>query len=96
MVAVKTIGEDAVLSHAAGLVAADLDQKKVMMSIESGKYYGLDEIGTRIWELLEKKPAFCELVQELLKEYDVDEAACRRDLLSFLNKLYDQGLITIV
>lgn len=96
MDAAKTIGEDAVLSHAAGLVAADLDQKKVMMSIESGKYYGLDEIGTRIWELLEKKPAFCELVQELLKEYDVDEAACRRDLLSFLNKLYDQGLITIV
>ncbi|MFX4263226.1 lasso peptide biosynthesis PqqD family chaperone [Pelotomaculum propionicicum] len=90
------IGEDSVVTHAAGLVAADLDHKKVMMSIESGKYYGLDSIGSRIWELIGKQHTVRELVLELVKEYDVDEVTCRRDLLAFLNKLNDQGLIDIV
>jgi hypothetical protein len=96
MDALKDIRDDAVVSHAAGMVAADLDRKKVMMSIESGKYYGLDEIGTRIWELIEKQHTVRELVLELVKEYEVDDVTCRRDLLAFLNKLYDQGLIDIV
>ena len=91
----KAIGEDTVVSHAAGLVASDLDEKKVMMNIESGKYFGLDSIGSRIWELIEKPHTVRELVLELLKEYDVEENACRHDVLAFISKLYDQGLIDI-
>lgn len=92
----KAIEEDTVVTHAAGLVAADLDKQKVMMSIESGKYYGLDSVGSRIWELIGKQHTVRELVLELVKEYDVEEVTCRRDVLVFLNKLYDQGLIDIV
>jgi hypothetical protein len=91
----KVIGEDTVVSHAAGLVASNLDEKKVMMNIESGKYFGLDSIGSRIWELIEKPHTVRELVLELIKEYDVEENTCRQDVLAFINKLYDQGLINI-
>ena len=91
----KTIGADAVVIQAAGMVASDLDEKKVMLNIESGKYYGLDSVGSRIWELIEKPHTVRELVSELLKEYDVEENNCRQDVLVFLNKLYDQGLIDI-
>jgi hypothetical protein len=90
-----TIGENAVVSQAAGLVASDLDEKKVMMNIESGKYFGLDNVGSRIWELIEKPHPVHELILELLKEYDVEENTCRQDVLAFLNKLYDQELIDI-
>ena len=91
----KTIRVDTVVSQAAGLVASDLDEKKVMMNIESGKYFGLDIIGSRIWELIEKPHRVSELVLELLKEYDVEDDNCRQDVLMFLNILYDQGLIDI-
>lgn len=91
----KTIGDETVVSHTAGMVSSDLDEKKVMMNIESGRYYGLDSIGSRIWELIEKPQKVQELVLELLKEYDVEENNCRRDVLLFLNKLHDQGLIDI-
>ncbi len=91
----KVIGDDTIVSHAAGLVASDLDEKKVMMNIESGKYFGLDSIGSRIWDLTEKPHTVRELVSELLKEYDVEENTCRQDVLVFINKLYDQGLIDI-
>jgi hypothetical protein len=91
----KTIGADTVVSHAARLVASDLDEKKVMMNIESGKYFGLDSVGSRIWVLLEKPHTVRELALDLLKEYDVEENTCLKDVLVFLNKLYDQGLIDI-
>jgi hypothetical protein len=91
----KAIGEDTVVTHAAGLVASNLDEKKVMMNIVSGKYFGLDSIGSRIWDLTEKPHTVRELVSELLKEYDVDENICRQDVLAFINKLYDQGLFDI-
>jgi len=91
----KAIGEDAVVSHAAGLVAADMDEGKVMLNIQNGKYYGLDSIGSRIWELLEKPHTVHALVLELLKDYEVEEKTCRQDVLVFLNKLYAQGLIDL-
>lgn len=90
------IGVDTVVSQAAGLVAADMDGEKVMLNIEKGKYYGLDLIGSRIWVLLEKPQSAREMVDVLLKEYNVDEKTCRHDVLKYLNKLYDQGLIDIV
>jgi hypothetical protein len=91
----RAIGEDAVVSHAAGLVAADMDEEKVMLHIESGNYYGLDSVGSRIWELIEKPYKVRELVLELLKKYEVEEKTCRQDVLAFLNKLYAQGLIDL-
>ena len=96
MKAQTTIGADVFVSQAAGMVASDLDGKKVMMNIESGKYFGLDSVGSRIWELIEKPLAFNELVLELLKEYDIEEKTCQQDVLAFLNKLHDQGLVDIV
>jgi hypothetical protein len=90
------IGENTVISHAAGIIASDLDEKKVMMNIESGKYFGLDSVGSRVWELIEKPHTVRDLVMELLNEYDVEESTCLQDVLAFLNKLHDQGIIEIV
>ena len=92
----KLIGDETKISHAAGLVASDLDEKKVMLNIESGKYFGLDSVGSRIWDLIEKPHTVHELVLKLQEEYDVEENTCRQDVLDFINKLHDQGLIDIV
>jgi hypothetical protein len=91
----KEIGIDTIVSQAAGLVAADMDGEKVMLNIEKGKYYGLDVIGSRIWELLEKPRVVRELLSLLLKEFDVEDETCQHDVLVFLSKLYDMGLVDI-
>lgn len=56
-----------------------------MMSIENGEYYGLDDIGSRIWELIDT----------LLERFDVDRETCERDVLKFLNELDEDKILEV-
>lgn len=95
MESLKEIGLDSIVSQSVGLVAADLDGQKVMLNIDKGKYYGLDDIGSRIWVMIEKPRAVREIVTLLQNEYNVDDNTCRHDVLAFLNKLHNQGLVAV-
>ena len=53
------------------MVTSNLDGEIVMMSVEHGEYFGLDEIGTRIWEFLEKPVIVEELITSLTNEFEV-------------------------
>ena len=68
----------------------------VMMSLAAGHYYGLDEIGFRIWALLEQPRSLAELTGLLQAEFAVDEATCRADVLEFAGRLVDNKLVEIV
>ena len=76
-----------------GLMTANMNGSAVMMDIETVKYYNLGEIGGRIWELLEEPMTVAALVRKLTAEYDVSLAQCRADLLPFLGKLVERGLV---
>jgi hypothetical protein len=77
-------------------VAIDVDETIVMMSILQGKYYGLDEIGTRIWELIAEPRSIGAVCATLLQEFDVDEETCRRDVLDFVRELAGEKLVRVV
>ena len=91
----NTLNSDTLVSKVQGVVAADLDGTKVMMSIENGKYYNLDKIGTQIWELLESPRTIGDIVTTLLPEYEVDKETCLAHVCSFLRKMADKGLVAI-
>ncbi len=55
-----------------GLVTSNLDGEVIMMSIDKGKYYGLDAIASQIWELLETPCSIRALCDQLLPQYDVE------------------------
>ena len=76
-----------------GLMTANMNGSAVMMDIETVKYYNLGEIGGRIWELLEEPMTVAALVQKLTAEYDVSAEQCRADILPFLGKLLERGLV---
>ncbi len=77
------------------LISSEMDGETVMMSIENGKYYGIDKIGTRIWELLENSHEISELCVVLLEEFEVDRKQCESDVLTFLNDLLKENIITV-
>jgi len=68
----------------------------VLLNLVSGKYYGLDEVGTRIWTLLSVSGRLEAVHQALLKEYDVPASKLRKDLLSFVEDLVAHGLLQVV
>jgi hypothetical protein len=71
----------------------DLGGEAVLLELDSGCYYGLDEVGTRIWSLLEQHGDLGEVEKQLLAEYDVSHDQLAADLRSFVQELEGRGLL---
>ncbi|MFC5652876.1 lasso peptide biosynthesis PqqD family chaperone [Paenibacillus solisilvae] len=76
-----------------GNLVSNMDGEKVMMSIDTGKYYNLGSIGGRIWELLETPMSVESLIATLTSEYDIDAASCENHVVMFLQQLSKENLI---
>jgi hypothetical protein len=91
----KNISTDSVVSPIEDIVVSDIDDEKVMMSVENGQYYNLDSVGSRVWELIVKPVKVSELIDALLLKYDVDRETCERDVLVFLSELHKDGILQV-
>jgi len=89
-----TIGLDATLSRNSDVLYAPVGtEHAVMMSIEVGRYYGVNAVGTRIWELLETPMTVAQLCAHIREEFDVDAWTCETEVLKFVNDLIDNGIV---
>lgn len=64
----------------------------VMMSVTAGRYYGLNAVAMRIWELLERPVTIAELCTLLCEEFEVDAWTCETEVLNFVSELVDNGM----
>lgn len=67
----------------------------MILNLDSERYYGLDDVGTRILSVLTTSESIEAAYETLLQEYDVDGQVLRQDLLELVQKLVDQGLVQI-
>lgn len=81
---------------ASGQISADLGGTIAIHHIESGYYYALNAVGARVWELIKVQITVGEILQALLREYDVAPERCARDLEALLQGLAERGLLEIV
>jgi Coenzyme PQQ synthesis protein D (PqqD) len=72
-----------------------LDGEAVILALSSGTYFGLDQSGTRIWELIAERSRVEDILDAMVHEYDVDRGRCEQDLTAFLSELCSNGLIDI-
>ncbi len=90
-----SITTDKIVCQIDDILASDIDDEKVMMSIEKGRYYGLDPVGSRVWEMIETPIRISDLIGMLLQKYDVNRETCERDVLAFLGELHESGLVRV-
>ncbi len=76
-------------------VEAPVDDELVMADIDRGKYYGLNDIATAIWQNLETKITVEDLCAKLCQSYDVTPEQCAADVLAFLKELETRKLISV-
>ena len=67
----------------------------VLLDLQSENYFGLDEVGTRIWQLLQEHNNLQKVFDIILEEYDVEGKQLEKDLNDLLDKLISEGLITV-
>ncbi len=75
------------------VVWRDLQGESVLLDLKSGVYFGLDTVGTRIWTLLQAQSDLQAVLEALLREYEVTEEICARDLLDLVSVLAEKGLV---
>ncbi|MEE8368087.1 MAG: PqqD family protein, partial [Thermoanaerobaculia bacterium] len=80
----------------AHLLFQEVDDEAVLLDLERGHYFGLDEVGTRIWRLLGEHSTLPEVYRALLRAgYAVDEGELEHDLEGFVGELAAAGLIEL-
>ena len=75
--------------------AQEVDGEMVLLDMNSENYFGLDEVGTDIWKAIEEKRVLKEVLERLMEQYDVDEEVLKKDLIAFVEKLQDSGLVEV-
>lgn len=83
------------VAAAPGVMAQELGSETVLLVLETGHYYGLDEVGSRMWHLLKEHDETGLVVDRLLDEYMVDRATLEQDLARFIGELAAAGLLTV-
>jgi len=78
------------------VVVRELDGELVMLNLESGMYFGLDKVGTRIWQLIHEYGSLQRVFERMCDEYDVAPDRLERDLLALVGALSAKGLVKVM
>jgi hypothetical protein len=89
----RLTGSDVLVRNDAELLTTVVDGELSGMSVEQGACYGLNGVGTRIWELLAEPRSIASLCEQLVSEYDVDADRCLNEVLELVEELRAEGLV---
>ncbi len=75
------------------VISQEIDGEIILLDMQGEEYFGLNEVGTRVWQLLKKPTNLEKLFSIMKKEYDVKENILRDDLNDIVTQLLSAGLI---
>ncbi|MEO1464921.1 MAG: PqqD family protein [Cyanobacteria bacterium J06633_1] len=75
--------------------SSELLGETVILELQSGVYYGLNETGSLIWELLQSGKSLVEIQEIILAEYDIEPEACTQYIIKLIGKLAAKGLVEV-
>ncbi len=89
------LSANSIVQQAKEQVSCDLGGEAAILNLTNATYYGLDQVGARIWALMAKPTTVDEIRSTLLEEYEVGRERCERDLECLLSELVEHGLIEV-
>ena len=75
-------------------VFTTVGSEAVILGLRDGVYYGLDDVGARVWSMLATPRTVSELVTDIVSEFDVAPDECTRDVLALLEDLAARNLVS--
>ncbi len=76
-------------------VACEVGGEAVILHLEQGVYYGLNEVGARVWQLVQEPLTVDQIVDAILAEYDVDRTECLSDVRALVEGLAEHHLVVV-
>ena len=91
----STVLLDSTIVRSSDQVSTDLGGEAVILGIQSQEYFGLEDVGVRIWGIIREPKTVRDILDTLLNDYDVEPKRCESDLLAVLQEMAEEGLIEI-
>jgi hypothetical protein len=88
-----TLNDSIVVSE--DVLFRELDDEAVLLNLKTGIYFGLNPLGTRIWQLIVEERSLARVLEKVLHEYDVGRSVLETDLLALGRQLCSSGLAEI-
>ena len=89
------ITPDHTVAKSDNFVESSVDGEAILMNLDEGNFSSLKSTGLRIWTLLDEPKRVCDICDQLMEEFEVEEAVCQQQTIAFLEGLRSQGLITL-
>lgn len=89
------IRDDSIVSVSSRQISSAVGAEQAILQLDSGKYFGLNPVGARVWQLALEPHKVSEILATLLAEYEVPADRCRADLFALLEKLRAAELIEV-
>lgn len=80
---------------AEGVLCSPVANEAVLLELASGRYFGLNEVGARVWALIQDGTDLDTVAARLVEEFEVDADTVRRDLERLVGELVDAGLVRV-
>lgn len=91
----QRISGDSIVTVAQVQVSCEVNGETVILHFDSGDYFGLNDVGTLVWNLIQQPRSVREVRDAILSAYEVDDDQCERDLFVLLGELRGRGLIEV-
>ena len=91
----QTMNLNQTIALSPDVVSQKVSEETVLLDLESENYFGLDEVGTRIWQLIKETNELQSIFDTLLEEYDISEARLQLDLTTLLTEIEGLGLVIL-
>lgn len=91
----NSLNNDSILYRNPDVQFSKIDQEIVLLSPDGSNYIKLNEVGSRIWELLENRMIYSDLIFKLTEEFEVIEKECEADVLPFLQIAIQKKIISL-
>lgn len=89
------ISQDSLVVVSQDQVSSDLAGESVILNLKNGTYYGLNELGSVIWEFIQEPKTVTAICESILQEYEVDSETCASSVQALLSDLVEAHLIEI-
>ena len=90
-----SINLDTQISIPEGIYTQEVGEETILLDTQGGRYFSLDPVGTRMWQLIREYGVLRRVHETLLNEYEVTPERLETDLLALVAKMIDKGLARI-
>ncbi len=91
----RQISDGSTLVATQNQVSSELGKEFVILNLNSGAYFGLEDVGARVWSLLQEPRTLSAIQKTIVDEYAVDPQQCNQDLRTLVGKLIEAGLVEV-